>query len=57
MCAPRACSFPASCRIQVFSASVETQFGGFLLCCFVIWVQCFGACWARHFIVACLELS
>lgn len=22
----------------------------FVLCCFIIWLQCFGACWARHFV-------
>ncbi|CAK9002849.1 Uncharacterized protein SCF082_LOCUS7499 [Durusdinium trenchii] len=35
---------------SVFSASVGAQFGGFILCCFIIWLQCFGACWARHFV-------
>lgn len=37
--------------IGVFTASVGAQFGGFVLCCFIIWLQCFGACWARHFVV------
>ncbi|CAJ1426320.1 unnamed protein product [Effrenium voratum] len=36
---------------SVFSASVGIQFAGFVLCCFIIWLQCFGACWARHFVV------
>lgn len=37
--------------IGVFTASVGAQFGGFVLCCFIIWLQCFGACWAQHFVV------
>eukprot|EP00913_Durusdinium_trenchii_P010109 g9481.t1 len=34
---------------SVFSASVGAQFGGFILCCFIIWLQCFGLerSWSR----------
>jgi len=37
--------------IGVFTESIGAQMGGFALCCFIIWLQCFGACWARYFVV------
>mmetsp|Transcript_10014 Transcript_10014/g.11615 ORF Transcript_10014/g.11615 Transcript_10014/m.11615 type:complete len:112 (-) Transcript_10014:6-341(-) len=36
--------------LEIFTESIVAQLLGFLLCCFIIWIQCFGACWARHFV-------
>lgn len=36
--------------LGVFTATIGAQLGAVALCCFIIWLQCFGACWARHFV-------
>ena len=35
----------------------NTKFCQVVLCCFIIWLQCFGACWARHFVAVALDVS
>eukprot|EP00439_Symbiodinium_sp_Y106_P023189 s3966_g2.t2 len=37
--------------LDPFKSSAGANFGGVVLCTFIIWLQCFGACWARHFVV------
>mmetsp|Transcript_42141 Transcript_42141/g.78349 ORF Transcript_42141/g.78349 Transcript_42141/m.78349 type:complete len:552 (+) Transcript_42141:80-1735(+) len=37
--------------LDAFKSTVGANLGGVVLCAFIIWLQCFGACWARHFVV------